>query len=359
MAQAVPCSRAMHETRQAPSVVTVERWTGTDREWDHAAQRFEGWTPFHLAGWTQAIRRVHGHDPLRLAAWSDGIVRGVLPLVPVTSPVFGRYLVSVPYGNFGGPLGDDAAMEPLAAAAVRAAQDMRASLLELRADRPLPLSLPVSNRKITVMLDLAATPEAQLKAFDAKVRSQARRAEKDGVTFAFGAQEVDAFFDVFAHHMRDLGTPTQPRAFFRALVESLAPYVWVGVARLGDVPVAGGFGFRWGDTFEITWAASLRAYNKVSPNMGLYWAFLRRCIEDGARTFNFGRCTPGGGTHRFKRQWGGRDVPLPWYQHTRDGGAAHTPSPSDGKYSWGPELWKRLPVPLATAMGPRLVRYIP
>jgi hypothetical protein len=86
---------------------------------------------------------------------------------------------------------------------------------------------------------------------------------------------------------------------------------------------------------------------------------IRRCIEDGARSFNFGRCTPGGGTHKFKAQWGGRDVPLPWYQHTADGGAAHTPSPTDGKYAWGPEIWKRLPVGLATAIGPRVVRYIP
>ena len=37
------------------------------------------------------------------------------------------------------------------------------------------------------------------------------------------------------------------------------------------------------------------------------------------RRFNFGRCSPGGGTHRFKQQWGGRDVPLHWYQHARDG----------------------------------------
>jgi hypothetical protein len=38
---------------------------------------------------------------------------------------------------------------------------------------------------------------------------------------------------------------------------------------------------------------------------------------------------------------------------------AKTPSPDDAAYAWGPRLWKHLPVPLATALGPRIVKYIP
>jgi hypothetical protein len=78
----------------------------------------------------------------------------------------------------------------------------------------------------------------------------------------------------------------------------------------------------------------------------------------GCTVFNFGRCTPGGGTHRFKRQWGARDEQLHWYQSASAGDAA-TPSPDQGAWAWGPKLWKRLPLPLATALGGRIVRYIP
>jgi len=52
-------------------------------------------------------------------------------------------------------------------------------------------------------------------------------------------------------------------------------------------------------------------------------------------------------------------VPLFWYQRAAGGGEAHTPSPDDGAYSWGPRLWKRLPVTVATALGPHIVRGIP
>ena len=74
--------------------------------------------------------------------------------------------------------------------------------------------------------------------------------------------------------------------------------------------------------------------------------------------FNFGRCTPGEGTHQFKKQWGSRDEPLWWYQWASTGTAA-TPSPDDGAYAMGPRVWKHLPVPLATALGPSIVRGIP
>jgi hypothetical protein len=110
----------------------------------------------------------------------------------------------------------------------------------------------------------------------------------------------------------------------------------------------------------MTWASSLTEYNRIAPNMLLYWEFMRRAIAEGLTLFNFGRCTPGRGTHRFKRQWGSRDEPLWWYQRAEDGAAdAATPSPESGMLSLGPRIWRHLPLPVATALGPHIVRFIP
>ena len=67
-----------------------------------------------------------------------------------------------------------------------------------------------------------------------------------------------------------------------------------GVVYHGEEPVAGGCGFLWGGEFEMTWASALRKYNRMTPNMLLYWSFMEKAIEGGAALFNFGRCTPGG-----------------------------------------------------------------
>ena len=336
----------------------VETFTAAAREWDDFALAQQGGTHFHRHGWLDVVRRVHGHEVMPLCVRApDGRLNGVLPLVRVRSLLFGHYLVSMPFVSYGGPLGDDDAIRALVSHAAALADATGAGLLELRSARELPVDLAVSHRKITVVLDLAGDPEKVFAGFKAKLRSQVRRPQKEGVTVRFGADQVAPFYDVFAHHMRDLGTPAQPRSWFEALAAAFPGDAWFACAWHGGKPIAGGCGFRWGGEFEITWASALTAYNAMSPNMALYWGFIERAAQEQLAVFNFGRCTPGSGTHRFKQQWGTRDVPLYWYQQARS--AAKTPSPDDSAYSWGPRIWKRLPVGVATALGPRLVRGIP
>lgn len=339
--------------------LTVSRYHGAAEPWDQFVRSQAGWTHFHRYGWRTVIEQVMGHDcPYLVARDPDGTIAGVLPLVRVRSALFGHYLVSLPFVNYGGPLGTDAAIQALVAEASRLTSSGGVKLLELRSARELPIDLPVSHRKVTVLLDLLpGDPQLTFKKFEAKLRSQVRKPGKEGVTIRFGADQVPAFFQVFAEHMRDLGTPTQPERLFTALAAQFPDDMWVGCAYLGEIPIAGGIGFRWGTEFEMTWASSLHSHGKIAPNMGLYWAFMERCIQEGVTIFNFGRTTPGSGTHRFKLQWASREAPLWWYQQAA--GIAKTPSPDDARYAWGPRLWRRLPIPVATALGPRIVRGIP
>ncbi len=327
-------------------------------EWDAFVRAQNGWTHFHLAGWRRVFQEVFRHECLYLEARdTTGTLAGVMPLIRVKSVLFGHYLVSLPFVNYGGPLGSEAAVRALAAWATECARADGVKLLELRSRRELPLELSVSHRKVTVLLDLPGDTERLMKSFESKLRSQVRRPQKEGVTVRFGPDQVEPFFRVFSHHMRDLGTPTQPRRLFEVIADTF-PDAWFGCAWLGDEPIAGGAGFVWGREFEMTWASSLHAHSRIAPNMGLYWAFMERAVREGLTLFNFGRCSPGSGTHRFKRQWGSRDEPLWWYQASA-GGVTATPSPDQGAYAWGPRLWQRLPVGVATALGPRIVRCIP
>jgi FemAB-related protein (PEP-CTERM system-associated) len=338
--------------------VRVEPFHGSAREWDAFVRASTGWTHYHLAGWRTLIARHFGHECPYLVARDDaGALTGVLPLVRVRSALFGHYLVSMPFLNYGGPLGSARAVAALAQHAAELAERTGADLLELRSPTELPIGLPASHRKITVVLDLEDGVDAQWARLPAKLRSQIKRPRKEGVTVRFGADQVGAFFDVFARHMRDLGTPAHSRQLFERIATEFSDSVWFGVAYLGDLAIAGGCGFQWGRELELVWAAALREHNRIAPNMLLYWQFIERCVEQGIRRFNFGRCTPGSGTHRFKQQWGGRDEALWWYQQGR--GKTQTPSPNDARFRWGPRIWQKLPVPVTTMLGPHLVRYLP
>ena len=138
-----------------------EEWdalTGSEEEWDSFAAMQKGYTHFHRLRWRTVMERVFGHECVYLAARDKtGKLVGILPLVRVRSVVFGHYLVSMPFVNYGGPVGTDAAIRALVDEAVVVARRDRVKLLEMRSSVPLDTPLPVSHRKVTVVLDLPAT----------------------------------------------------------------------------------------------------------------------------------------------------------------------------------------------------------
>lgn len=349
----------------------VGEFDGGSDAWDAFVSESVGGTFCHLSAWRAVLAEGLRHDLRLLAAQDEGSLRGVMPLSAVRGPL-GSFLVSMPFLNYGGPIGTPEAVRALAEHAVEAGRAMGVDLVELRcrartwregegapgAGARLPPGVRVSGRRVTVVLPLPDDPDDLWRALRSKVRSQVRRPMKEDMTARFGAGELDAFYSVFARNMRDLGTPVLPLRFFRSIVDRLPEQARVGVVYHGDTPAAAGFGFLWRAELEITWAGSLRDLARLAPNMLLYWEFMRHAVESGASTFNFGRCPPGGGTHRFKLQWGGADEELPWLQWS-PGDTAGTPSPASGKLALATRLWRRLPVSVATLLGPPIARTIP
>ncbi|HEY6853344.1 MAG TPA: FemAB family XrtA/PEP-CTERM system-associated protein [Gemmatimonadales bacterium] len=327
--------------------------------WDDFVLRDAGATFCHLAGWRAIMTDVLRNECLYLAALdSNGEWEGALPLVRVRAPLLGHYLVSMPFLNAGGPIGSLPARLALADAAVAEAKRSGADLVELRARAAVPGDLRLSQRKITVTLPLPDAPDVLWESFSSKLKSQIRRPQKAGFEARFGAEHREAFYDVFARNMRTLGTPVLPADLFERLAVEFGDRVVFGVVYRGGEPVAAGCGFVWREGFELTWAASRREHSAAAPNMLLYWSFMSHLIARGVRQFDFGRCTPGGGTHRFKQQWGGADVPLPWAQWTSRNVTA-PPTPERPVFRAAAACWRRLPLALTNAIGPIIARRLP
>ena len=344
--------------------LVVSRHEGPADAWDEFVRAQRHWTHFHLYAWRTVMERVFEHECVYLIARDAATsqVIGVLPLVRVRSLMFGHFLVSMPFVNYGGPLGTESAVRALTDEAARIAAATRAKTLELRSRVELPLDLPVSHRKLTVVLDMPPDPSALLTSFPAKLRSQIKRPIKEGVVMRSGLEEIEPFYGVFAHHMRDLGTPVLPRRFFETLAEVFPNDISFAVAYHQGKPVACGCGFLWNSEFEITWASALRSHRTLSPNMLVYWHLMEQAVGRGARRFNFGRCTRDSGTHKFKMQWGGQEETLWWYHNpsaTGESTDSATPSPDQGVFRIATQVWQRLPLPIATRLGPRIVRFIP
>jgi serine/alanine adding enzyme len=346
-------------TTTRPELLRIARADadGDDAHWDEFIRRAADSTFCHQSGWRHIVEEVLGREYLPLVAvTADGEWHGVLPLVRIRAPFLGHSLISLPFLNYGGPLGTPAAQSVLIEAAVREVLRSRARVLQIRSRQPLPAIAPAGPRKDMVVLALPDSADALWAGFPAKLRSQIRRPQKEGMEFRSGPGQLLPFYDIFARNMRDLGTPVYSRRFFEAIAATFPEFV-CGAVYLRDEPVAAGAGFIWRDEFEMTWASCIRQYNPLAPNMLLYWSFMEHMIGRGVHTFNFGRSTPGASTHRFKVQWGGTFVPLSWVEWApgrRDGSS----SPSSAA-RLASSAWRRLPLPVANRLGPPLANRLP
>lgn len=330
--------------------------------WDDFVKRSPAATLYHQIGWKVVVEKSFAHPAYYwLAEDSTGNIQGILPLVHLKSLLFGSFMVSLPYFNYGGVCGeDDATQSDLVETAIEAAEREKATHIEFRQQTPIHFDLPAKTAKVSMRLDLPASADALFKSFDPKLRSQVRRPIKEGMEARIGGmEELEPFYEVFSRNMRDLGTPVYSKSFFKNILKIFPGTSWICTVYKGAVPVASGFlvGFR--ETIEIPWASSLSEYNRFSPNMLLYWSVLKFACDRGFKTFDFGRSTLGEGTYRFKAQWGATPFPLYWHYWIEKGRALPELNPKNPKYRAAITFWKKLPVGLTKVIGPLIVRNLP
>ncbi len=343
--------------------MTIKVLTEADRPaWDAYIDRHPESRLYHKAVWIDIFSETAGKPPLYLFAEQNGSITGVAPLIRFKSPVTGNVLISLPFVNYGGLLYDDAVsknalLEKIAA--IRQEEDFGS--VELRTAQANAFALPVKQNKVTFILDLPESAEALNKQFKAKLRSQIRRPVKEGMYAKTGGAELlDDFYYVFCRNMRDLGTPVTGKPFFAKLLSVFPNEARIVTVYTKDkLPAASAFLLGFKEMLEIPWASSLRRYNRFSPNMLLYWEVLSFAIKAGYKKFDFGRGTKDGGTHRFKKQWGGSEQTLYWYYVLPQGEELPQVNKENPKYALAIKMWQKLPLALANLIGPKIAKHLP
>jgi FemAB-related protein (PEP-CTERM system-associated) len=332
-----------------------------EARWDAFVRSCPESSGYHLWRWRRVFERAFGHDTVYLAALQGGDVVGVLPIVVFDGWLFGRFAVSLPFVNYGGVLAaDDSVAHALVEHAAAMATERGLAHLELRHTTRRFDDLPVKQHKVAMILKLAADPETAWSDLDRKARNQVRKAEKSGLSATIGGPELLAdFYRVFAHNMRDLGTPVYSRRFFEEVLSQCSDCTRVIVVFSGRIAVAAAITHEFRDTVEVPWASSLQSFRALSPNNLLYWTILRDAVCRNRHLLDFGRSTPNEGTFKFKAQWGAEPQPLHWEYRLVKGDAIPDQSPKNAKFQTAIAVWKHLPVPITRMLGPHIVRSIP
>jgi len=93
-------SSAAHDDLSVSPDVTRDEWTAYVEAHPEASA-------YHQWDWRHVFEAAFHHRSEYLAARRGSAIVGVLPLVAFDHAVFGRFMVSLPFVNYGGILADD------------------------------------------------------------------------------------------------------------------------------------------------------------------------------------------------------------------------------------------------------------
>lgn len=349
----------MQNQQEAPVAVICAR-DDDEEAWSAYVLRAPSATLCHSWKWRAIVRTAYGHDSAYLIARQEGVIRGILPLILVKSPILGTSLASMPFLDSGGVCADN---HEVAKALVSESESIGrvagSATIELRQTAPMSGLTAPRQDKVTMMLDLTPGETGIWKGLPAKVRNQVRKAEKSGLSTIVGGQELlEDFYRVFVVNMRDLGSPVHSLTFFSSIAMEFGSQLRVRLVLDGSKIVGGLISVCFKDTVSVPWASALREYFPKCPNNLLYWQEIQDSCVRGFKSFDFGRSSVGSGTYEFKRQWGARAVPLYWYVLADNPGSGNTIDGTSLKYRLLREVWQRLPLGVTAALGPRIRKYL-
>lgn len=317
--------------------------------------------PSHNPAWAEAIQQSFGHQTLLLCARDqNGQLIGGIPFTVFSSPLFGKFAVSMPYLNYGGMVCE---YFDICLAMMHKLQEIRADMglqhIEVRSIHP-NLGANPSTKKAAMLLQLPESDAILDKMLGSKVRAQYKKADEFSPSYKIGKMELlDDFYNVFARNMRDLGTPVYAKNWFANILKHTDLNAHILIVYVNKQAVSCAFLVSYGKLMEIPWASTIKAANKYNANMWMYRQILSFAIAQGCQYFDFGRSTLDAGTFKFKKQWGAEPCQNYWYCLLPDNAAKPELNPDNPKLKLFIMLWKWLPVWLTKIIGPPIIKSIP
>jgi FemAB-related protein (PEP-CTERM system-associated) len=346
------CDLRLADMREPDECTRVEAWL---REQPQA-------TPFHRPAWLKAVAQGTGNDAMALLAERHGAITGYLPLNAIHSPIFGRLLASSGFAVGGGLIaGSKQDAGQLFAAAEELAARLSIPAIELRGGELPQGRVGWSIRSEShcgFIAPLAPDDETQLLSIPRKQRAEVRKGLEQDLTVAIGTSEADraAHYAVYAESVRNLGTPVFPRGLFDAVLDHFGEDADILTVSHAGAPVASVLSLYHQGAVMPYWGGGVWAARRLRANDRMYFELMLHARRKLCTHFDFGRSKTGSGAYDFKRNWGFEPEPLDYACWTASGAAPRDADPTSAKHALQIALWRKLPLALASRIGPLIAR---
>ncbi len=337
--------------------ITVKTLNAADFAlWDAFVETCPEATFFHKAGWKTVIERAFRHRTHYLLAERNGAIVGVLPLTEIKSRLFGHSLVSNVFCDYCGiAAADDAARDALDSQAQALARELNVGHLEYRRLKPFHTDWPSNDLYFIFRKAIDPDVEKNMQSIPRKQRAMVRKGIKNGLISELD-EGVERFFALFADNVKRHGTPALPKRYFSLLREVFGKNCEILTVLHQGRAISSVLAFYFRDEVLPHHAGDSEDARLLAANDFKYWELMRRGCERGYRLFDYGRSKLGTGQYDFKKNWGFEPVPLHYEYYLVNAASIPEHNPLNPKYRLFIKLWRKLPMPVANALGPYIVK---
>jgi FemAB-related protein (PEP-CTERM system-associated) len=324
--------------------------------WDEFVLACPDATFFHRAGWQTVIERAFGHKTWFMVAARGKDLVAVLPMAEMRSWLFGHTLCALPFCVYGGIIGSDLeACQALDEQAQQLARRLKVDHLEYRHVHRRHPDWAGSELYATFRKTLSPKVDQNMAAIPRKQRAMVRKGIASGLVSEID-QGVERFFRAYASSVHRLGTPVFSRKYFRLLKEVFADDCELLTIQHDAQTVCAVLSFYFRNEVLPYYGGGGLAARTLAGNDFMYWEVMRRACERGIEVFDFGRSKRGTGSFDFKKNWGFDATPLGYEYQLHAARSLPERHPLNPKFSLSIRAWRRLPLPVANALGPLIVR---
>lgn len=334
-----------------------------EKSWDQYVLNSDISTFYHQIGWKNIIEETYGHKPYYLIAEEDNHTKGILPLILMQSRIFGKKLISVPFGPYGGVCADEEFIEEaLVAESKRIAIELNVEYLELRdniSKDKFYNGFIKNSRYLASILELDNDPDLVLMdKLKRNKRKNIYKSQQMQLTYEW-TNKTDDFYELFISNMKDLGSPAHSKRFFDNILFEFPESSKVLLVTKDNEVIYSAFYLFFKENMINSWSSTLQAYRQYFPTDFGIWNAIKYGCENGYKYYDFGRSQKGSTNLEFKRRWSCESKELNYQYYLNKKKTVPNNTSSNPKRKTFAKLWSKTPEYVAKSVGQLVRKNIP
>jgi len=344
-----------------------------EKQWKDFISKQSCVPPQSTISWKNVISKTYKNcEPIYYINIKDKIVKTIFPFFLVKSKIFGNRLISQPFIDIGGPLGEFdknfiiGVIENLKRKFEKDLKGIEIRINNFLSDYEkiceclLKEGFKEIPKKNQLILELE-NEEILWNKFDRITKKGIKKAKKSRLEIREikDKKEITNFYKLYLNNMKHFGVPQNSLKFFLNLSKS---EIFKGLNCYKERElVASIIGLYTKDYIYIGFNVSKQEYLKYRANDLLYWEIIKWAIKKGIKYFDFGQCeanakegTHAAGIYKFKKKWLGKLYNKTYFYYSLEKKSEDGSLIKENKKDKLIETWKKLPSSVIKILGPKI-----